>query len=259
MKERFGSFANRVLALTDGSELCWIVLTTVDSTNSLGRRLMRRFSAPSELPATTVLVAWSQESGRGRENRRWESRAGEGVWASILVPVVPRDILPLLPLVAGVALAGALQQHLRSAVLLKWPNDLYVGDAKLGGILVEGMSRGESTAAVIGFGVNHGLNPPRLEARPTTSIQLEPGSRPRLADLAVQLATSVHIAIERPLPRNQLMKKIRQLSFHQEGDCLKVSTSRGSVAGLFRGVDEQGFLVLETEGGVERVSAGEVT
>jgi BirA family biotin operon repressor/biotin-[acetyl-CoA-carboxylase] ligase len=164
----------------------------------------------------------------------------------------------LLPLVAGVALAGTLQIHLSSEVRLKWPNDLYVGNAKLGGILVEGMSRGESAAAVVGFGVNHGPHPPRLEAHPTTSVQLQPGSQPQLADLAVHLATAVHTAIDRPLPRGRLMERIRQLSFHQNGDSVEVSTAGGSISGLFRGVDEQGLLVLETDGGVERVGAGEI-
>ena len=258
MKERFRSFSKRVVALTGASELCWVVLASVNSTNSLARRLGQRYSGLPKKPARTVVIAWSQESGRGRGDRHWESRGGEGVWASILLPVVARDTLALLPLIAGVALAEVVQGHLRSKVRLKWPNDLYVGDAKLGGILVEGMSRGESASAVVGFGINHGLHPPEFETRTTTSMQLEPGSHPPLADFAVSLANSVDTAIDRALPSRKLMERIRKLSMHQNGDAIELTTAAGPVSGLFRSIDEQGLLVLETERGVERLAAGEI-
>lgn len=94
-----------------------------------------------DLPAGSVVVADHQTAGRGRQGRSWEAPPGTAVLASFVLPA-----RPLASLAAGVAAAHACG----AAVRLKWPNDLLLDGAKLGGILVE--VHGER--AVIGLGIN---------------------------------------------------------------------------------------------------------
>jgi BirA family biotin operon repressor/biotin-[acetyl-CoA-carboxylase] ligase len=93
------------------------------------------------LPIGSVVVAEHQTAGRGRLDRHWESPPGTALLASFVLP--PN---PLLSLAAGVAAAEACGSEVR----LKWPNDLLLRGAKLGGILVEVMS----AKAICGIGIN---------------------------------------------------------------------------------------------------------
>src|SRR5882762_5867498 len=98
-----------------------------------------------------LLAAQVQTAGRGRRGRRWYSARGAGVTFSLSAVIRrPARELAGLSLVAGVAAARALRALGVAQAALKWPNDLVVDGAKLGGILVE--TRG--SFAVIGLGIN---------------------------------------------------------------------------------------------------------
>ncbi len=108
-----------------------------------------------------VVVAWSQTSGRGRAGRSWQSRAGDSLTMSLALAV---DLAAIpgggaLSLAVGVMVARALNAQLVSPqVNLKWPNDLWAGERKLGGILIEAVVSPELPAqqrwVVIGLGLN---------------------------------------------------------------------------------------------------------
>jgi BirA family biotin operon repressor/biotin-[acetyl-CoA-carboxylase] ligase len=167
-------------------------------------------------------------------------------------------LLARLPLAAGVALAEVLQGYVDDEVRLKWPNDLCVDGAKLGGILTEGVTRGRECSAIVGFGINHGSRPPQIEGRRTTSLTLETAQPPLLADLAVALATEVHRTIEQPSSAEELVDHVRRISAHRIGDPMQLATAHGTITGRFREIDEQGLLILKTDRGVRRVAAAEV-
>jgi len=99
-----------------------------------------------------VLVAEAQTEGRGRLDRRWASPPRAALTFSVLLRPggVPAALLGWLPLLAGVAAAAAVHRVTTVAAVLKWPNDVLAGDAKLGGILAERTG----TAVVIGIGIN---------------------------------------------------------------------------------------------------------
>ena len=102
-----------------------------------------------------ALYADEQTAGRGRSGRSWHSGPGKALYLSIAVvdPSLRRH-LELLPLVAGVVCVEALEDT-GLEIGLKWPNDLLVGDRKLGGILCEGATSGSTlVGAVVGIGVN---------------------------------------------------------------------------------------------------------
>jgi BirA family biotin operon repressor/biotin-[acetyl-CoA-carboxylase] ligase len=103
-----------------------------------------------------LLAADQQSAGRGRRGRRWHSAAGSGVLFSLALPMRrPVRELGGLSIVAGLAAVRALRALGTAEVALRWPNDLLVRGAKLGGILVETRARGTGSVVVVGIGVNH--------------------------------------------------------------------------------------------------------
>jgi BirA family biotin operon repressor/biotin-[acetyl-CoA-carboxylase] ligase len=113
-------------------------------------------------PRRVLLVAWQQSAGRGRRGRRWLSAPrGAALTFSLAAPLARplRELPPLAPAV-GIALARVLRRAGVRRIGLKWPNDLVVDGAKLGGILIET----RTGCAVIGVGINF-AGVPRLRRR----------------------------------------------------------------------------------------------
>jgi BirA family biotin operon repressor/biotin-[acetyl-CoA-carboxylase] ligase len=123
--------------------------------------------AARALPIGSIVVADHQTAGRGRLDRSWESLPGSALLVSFVLP--PN---PLLSLAAGVAAAEACGTRVR----LKWPNDLLLGGAKLGGILVEATP----SKAICGIGINLGWSPPG-------AARLDQDRDPLLEKLRVEL------------------------------------------------------------------------
>ena len=106
-------------------------------------------------PAGTLVVADEQTAGRGRAGRQWLSPPGAGLWITLLERPVDPAAVEVLSLRAGLRAAAVLDRWAESPVRLKWPNDLYVGARKLGGILIEARWRdGRIDWAAVGVGVN---------------------------------------------------------------------------------------------------------
>jgi BirA family biotin operon repressor/biotin-[acetyl-CoA-carboxylase] ligase len=127
-----------------------VVFHEVASTMDVANELAGQGAA-----AGTLVIADAQGAGRGRAGRRWESRAGDGIWMTLIERVNDPSALDVLSLRIGIRAARALDRFSASPVRLKWPNDMFLGAGKLGGILVESRWRGtlpEWTA--IGIGIN---------------------------------------------------------------------------------------------------------
>lgn len=100
-----------------------------------------------------TIFAETQTSGRGQHGRRWLSPPGTGLWFTVLLrSALPADGYPQLVQAAALATAEALDAYMTAPPLIKWPNDLYVGPAKLAGFLLESAS--DATWQVLGFGIN---------------------------------------------------------------------------------------------------------
>lgn len=201
-----------------------------------------------------LLTADEQTAGRGRRGKRWYSPPGAGITFSLAL----RMAKPVagLSLVAGVAAARALRDLGISRVALKWPNDLVIDGAKLGGILVETRSK----LAVIGIGINCRRDA-ALEAklrRPLASLdQFIEVDRDRViqklgASLLEAVATFESQGLE-PL-------RIEWERMHAHaGERLRVRLANGRVVtGLARGLDRDGGLQLETRAGLRAVQSGRV-
>lgn len=226
------------------------VLPEVDSTNS---ELMRRARAGRTEPV--LLVAERQLAGRGRLGRPWQAQPGASLTFSLGLPLAPRDWSGL-SLAAGASAA----ESLHPAVRLKWPNDLWVEDRKLGGILVETAGaadrRGEERYAVIGIGINIALPEAGGLSMPPASLgELEAG-----AD-----APSALLRVVPPLV--QAAKAFEALGFapfqarFNARDILRdraVTLSDGT-EGTAHGVDETGALLVHTSSGMKQITSSEVS
>jgi BirA family transcriptional regulator, biotin operon repressor / biotin---[acetyl-CoA-carboxylase] ligase len=196
------------------------------------------------------LRAERQSGGRGRQGRAWTSPAGN-LYASTLLRLLPGDPpAPTLALTAAVALHEAASLWARG-VLIKWPNDLIAGGAKLAGILLER----EGDAVVIGFGINLAHHPEGLD-RSVTSIAALAGAAPEPAVFLEALSDG--FARWRARWRQEGVVAIcrRWLeAAHPLGTALTVAGEEG----LFDGLDETGALRLRlADGTVRVVHAGDV-
>ncbi len=145
-----------------------VCLAVADSTNDRAMEM-----AAGGAPHGTVVVAEAQTSGRGRQGRTWVSPPGRNIYVSLLLrPAIPVPEAPRLSLVAGVALAEAVEGA-GVPCFLKWPNDLYVAGRKAAGILAEMASdAGRVRHVVVGVGINVNMPaneiPARLRGRATS-------------------------------------------------------------------------------------------
>ena len=130
----------------------------------------------SEHPHGAVAVAEHQTAGRGRSGRGWEDEAGTALLFSVLLEPAAGSALPQLSLVAGVAVAVALEREAAVPTRVKWPNDVLVDGDKVAGILLEA----SGARVVCGIGINVDQDREELphETRaPTTSLRVAAGRR----------------------------------------------------------------------------------
>ncbi len=220
-----------------------LTLDETSSTNDDARRLAREGA-----PHLATVVADSQTSGRGRLGRAWVAVPRTSLLMSwVARPELAVDRWPLLPLLAGVAAVGAVRARTSVEAVLKWPNDLLVGDRKLGGILVEAEP---PSFAIVGVGINVSQTS-FPDGLPATSIALEDGLRLDRADLALAVLKRFAQALS-DIPA--AMETYRELC-STVGRAVRIERSDGeSFEGEAQAVAEDGALIVSGR----RVSAGDV-
>jgi len=233
-------------------------LGRVASTNDVIRERGR-----AGAPEGTAVLAESQNAGRGREGRSWRSPAGNLFLSVLLRPVLPPDALPVLPLLAGVALAEAAAGY-GVAARLKWPNDVLVGERKLAGILVEATSSGSGVEfVVVGVGMNLVLDPLELpeELRSrATSIRAETGRsiEPLAAARAVLARLGVWYDRLSREGRVPVLAAWRLAALPWWGERVEVRSAGARIEGVARDIDQSGALLLDTaDGATLRVLSGD--
>lgn len=231
------------------------VLERCASTNAvlLGEQLRRPM----------LLAANEQTAGRGRRGRRWHSPPGCGALFSLGLPLArPVRQLGGLSIVAGVAAVRALRALGAADAALKWPNDLLLRGAKLGGILVETRAQGAGSAAVIGIGVNW-CKAPGLTTRLRRGVAaLEDCLQPLPARNAVigALAREVLAALRAfDAAGFEAFRGDWHALHAYAGKALRVRLADGRVlAGVAEGLAADGALQLRTRGGLRTVRNGRV-
>lgn len=201
------------------------------------------------------LVALDQVAGRGRQGRRWESRAGNFFGSTLILLKDADPPAASLSLAAGMAVIRAVEAVApATGLILKWPNDLLMGQGKLAGILLER----NGNRIVAGFGVN-------LAAAP----ELDDGAAAALSSVALVapqsfapvLAGAFSRALEMWRSDSKRLTTAWMESAHPIGSTIRVHDGAGeSQEGRFAGLDADGALRLTLGDGSERViRAGDVT
>lgn len=235
------------------------VVARVDSTQRLARRIVREYTAEGVAVPEAWVVALEQTAGRGRGDHGWASAAGAGVYVTRILSLGSARSLRNLPLLVAVAAAETLDRYLRRPCGLKWPNDLVVGEAKLGGILIEAQSRtGGGAIAMLGLGINHRRPAPVAGGRPVTSVSDESDAPPDLASLTRELMVALETDLEGLEDDAGLLRRYTRRSIHRPGDPLACRVGGRRVEGRFLGFDAAGRLRLQTGTGEESLSAGEI-
>jgi BirA family biotin operon repressor/biotin-[acetyl-CoA-carboxylase] ligase len=222
------------------------VLPELDSSNS---ELMRRARAGHHEP--TLLVVERQTAGRGRLGRVWQSQPGDSLTFSLSLSLAPQDWSGL-SLAVGLSLAESLHPD----VQLKWPNDLWFEDRKLGGILVEAASMGGRSQVVVGVGLN-------ICARQADGLSTPPAG---LSELLPELTAPTCLA-RIACPLIEALLRFESQGFaplqgaFEARDTLKgrqVHTSDGQ-QGLAMGVGPNGALRIQTDGLVHDIVSSEIS
>lgn len=244
------------------------------------RKRVVRLEVFSSLPSTStylkdqrvgsgqvaVCFAETQTSGRGRRGRSWVSPFAANIYASIKQRIfLDEGAYGTLSLLVGVAMCRVLKDVGVEGISLKWPNDIYVNQAKLAGILIEyaGEANGP-VSTVIGMGMNIKMPATAGENIDQTWIDLDsiiPGIASRRNQLCASLVDHVLVVLEECECGNtaELLEEWRQYDMLYDRDVVLQLPNR-QVCGRAAGINRQGQLLIEqAEGKLVAYASGEIS
>ncbi|WP_226093678.1 bifunctional biotin--[acetyl-CoA-carboxylase] ligase/biotin operon repressor BirA [Dickeya oryzae] len=257
------SFSSAI-QLLDADEICSkipdgniAVLPVIDSTNQY---LLDRLDSISSGDAC---IAEYQQAGRGRRGRQWFSPFGSNLYLSLYWRLEQGPAAAVgVSLVIGIVMAEVLHQLGAEGVRVKWPNDLYLNDRKLAGILVELNGRtGDAAHLVIGAGINLRMNSSGSNVINQEWINLqEAGIDINRNSLAVKLITELRTALA-VYEQQGLAPFISRWSsldnFYNR--TVKLIVGNREIVGVDKGIDNQGALLLEQDGEIRSYIGGEIS
>jgi BirA family biotin operon repressor/biotin-[acetyl-CoA-carboxylase] ligase len=214
----------------------------------------------------SVFLAEEQTAGRGRGGHSWTSPPSTGIYCSVLLrpTLSPGDAL-LLSLIAGLSVASAVEEVTGLKSDLRWPNDLMIDDKKFCGILTEmnaEVTRVRYAVVGIGINVNQWEFPPDL-AENATSLRIgtdREWSRVELAAALLQSLDREYRALNAEnlaSARADIFRRFEKASSYARGKHVTVEED-GGYEGVTAGLDERGFLLVQTESCVKTVLSGSV-
>ena len=233
------------------------VLPVIDSTNQY---LLDRLS---ELDSGDACIAEYQQAGRGRRGRKWFSPFGANLYLSMYWRLEQGPAAAIgLSLVIGIVMAEVLHELGADQVRVKWPNDLYLSDRKLAGILVELTGKtGDAAQIVIGAGINLAMRQVESDIVNQGWINLqEAGIKVDRNELAVRLIEKLRASLrefeqEGLTPFLARWEKLDNFIHRQ----VKLIIGEREIYGISRGIDNQGALLLEQNGVIKPWVGGEIS
>ena len=233
------------------------VIPVIDSTNQYLLDMM------DQLPSGHACIAEYQQAGRGRRGRKWFSPFGSNLYLSMYWRLEQGPAAAMgLSLVIGIVMAEVIQSLGAPDVRVKWPNDLYLNDRKLAGILVELTGKtGDAAQIVMGAGVNLVMSSEGAAEINQGWINLqEAGVEIDRNELAAKIINSLREALP-------IFERDGLAPFVERWDALdnfinrpvKLLIGDREVHGIARGIDKQGGLLLEQDGEVKSWVGGEIS
>lgn len=233
------------------------VIPRVASTNLIARRIVTECIDNELSLPQAVIIAGEQFAGRGRNDRRWSSPPGKGIYATTLV-TRPRHELPLVPLAMANFIATYLRAEYGIDARIKWPNDVLVDRRKIAGILMEARIQDDRVFLLIGIGIN--VEPVQDDARPNAVAISEVATRGYWdVDGAVRtFVEHLDAFLSRPFDVLTVRSDWNDLCVHKPGDAIHCVIGDRTIAGTWSHIDESGRAVLNTAEGDIAVSAGDL-
>lgn len=222
------------------------------STNDVAREM----GAAGE-PHGAAVFAEHQTAGRGRRQNKWHAPKGRDLMFSVLLrPGVPMPLWPRITTLAALAVCKGIESELPLKPAIKWPNDVYLGDRKLAGLLAESMAGSAGGFIVLGIGinVNAGGFPDDLRATATSlALELRAGPGPVSRN---SLAAAILTALGRELTRIDTgfvdaMAEVRARSW-LAGKTVRATVDGREVFGRVTDLNHEGHLVLAFPDGSSR-------
>lgn len=233
------------------------VLSVIDSTNQYLQDKIQQLSSGD------ACVAEYQQSGRGRRGRKWCSPFGVNLYFSMYWKLKQGPTAATgLSLVIGLVMAEVLQGLGAEHVKVKWPNDLYLKDRKLAGILVESTGKaGGVTDLIIGAGINLGMRGSATEVINQDWINLQDtGVNIDRNQLTATLLTALRAALRKFELEGltPFIARWRNLDNFLDRP-VKLLVGKEQIVGIERGIDEQGALLLEQDGVIKAFIDGKIS
>lgn len=233
------------------------VIPVIDSTNQY---LIQRIS---ELTSGDVCIAEYQSAGRGRRGRQWISPFGRNLYLSMYWKLDQGPAAAIgLSLVVGVIMAEVLQKLGAEGVKVKWPNDLYLNDKKLSGILVELTGKtGDVAHIVTGIGINIAMSKNQNEAINQQWINLEQvGIKIDRNELACEITNALREAFVQFEKQglSVFIERWKRLDNFMDRR-VKLIIGEKEIFGIAKGINDQGALLLEQDGKIIPYIGGEIS
>ena len=282
------SVTNRGYRLKAGSDvLSESEIRSYLKTDSIGRKLavytecdstnIRVSQAAGEgAPEGMVAVADRQTAGKGRRGRSWQSPSGVSISMSILLrPDIAPEVSPQITLVAALAVSSAIdglvnedsgdggQVETRQQALIKWPNDIVMGDRKICGILTELQCQTDYIDhIVVGIGINvsNTVFSPEIAdmAGSIFSVTGKKVNRNKLVAAVCDYFEKYYNVFLQTQNLEKLVAEYDKKLINMERQ-VRVLDPKGEYDGVAKGITDEGRLVVETPEGVRYVSSGEVS
>ncbi|MFC5270459.1 biotin--[acetyl-CoA-carboxylase] ligase [Adhaeribacter terreus] len=234
----------------------FVFLPECTSTNTVAQQLLIK----NEATEGCVILTENQTAGRGQRGNNWEAGAGQNLTLSVIykpVFLAASDQF-FLNIAVSLGVADFLKRFLPAGVLLKWPNDLYFLEKKLGGILIENSISGSTLqSSVIGIGLN--VNQATFENPNAVSLK-------QISGQTFDLKKLTAILLECLEKRYLELQKNSRLQMQQEywgqllgfGEFRLFEAGDKIMQGKIVGTDEYGRLQLETEKGMQTFDLKEI-
>lgn len=209
----------------------------------------------------TLVLAEAQTKGRGRQQREWHSPKYKGVYLSLILrPEIMPNSIPLLTLVSAVSVCEAIKEELNLEAQIKWPNDIFSRNKKLGGILTELNAETDSVRfVVIGIGINVN-NDKKALIEGAASLKEEKGRNIDRIALLVAILQKIenNYLLFQQEGAKTVIQKWRQLNI-TIGKRVKVTCHKQHLEGTAVDIDTDGGLLVRKDSGiVQKVMAGDV-
>ncbi len=233
----YSNLANQI-----GSSVECFAFDSIASTNDY-------LSALAFSDTTQICIASEQTQGKGQYDRAWLSQKDASVLLSIRYVFRADLSLNGLSLVIGLAIVNALEELGIKQIKLKWPNDVFFDNKKLAGILIENTVQGEYQSVVIGLGLNYDLNQKFECQSPWIDLASIIPKLPAIENLAALLINHIlkNCQLFESHDLSYFIQSWKQVDY-LKNTRVKLDINNQTFAGIVRGINSQGMLMVEVNG-----------